>query len=140
MVSSEGKAKSGIARKGDRGCCSGNVFCCGVFVLVGLCEGCSEQSEWRVILLLVRRDACVCDFGALCGGIATISDNLAFVRWLQRRWFLWAIDVCLVYSFLWRFARDVANRVSGWRYFCFVAKMLACVIFRCVVWRYSHNY
>ena len=66
MVLSEGKAKSGIARNGDRGCCSVNVFCCGVLVLVALCERCSEQSERMEIFLLVRREACVCDISVGC--------------------------------------------------------------------------
>ena len=66
MVSSEGKAKSGIARKGDRRCCCVNVFCFGVLVLVGLCARCSEQSERRVRFLLVRRDARVCDVSVRC--------------------------------------------------------------------------
>ena len=57
IVSSEEKAKSGIARKGDRRCGVVDVFGCGVLVLVGLCDGCSEQSERRVRFLLVRRDA-----------------------------------------------------------------------------------
>ena len=59
MVLSEEKAKSGIARKGDRRCCSG----CVLFLGVGFdyrCEGCSEQSERREIFSLVRRDARVC--------------------------------------------------------------------------------
>ena len=66
MVSSEGKAKSGIARKGDRRCSRLDVFGCYVLVLVALCEGCSEQSERRAIFLLFRRDARVCDISVRC--------------------------------------------------------------------------
>ena len=66
MVSSKGKAKSGIARKGDRRCGVVDMFCCGLLVLVGLCEGCSEQSERRRIFSLCRRDARVCDISVRC--------------------------------------------------------------------------
>ena len=38
----------------------------GLFISMALCEGCSEQSERRVILLLVRRDARVCEISVRC--------------------------------------------------------------------------
>ena len=43
MLLSEGKAKTGIARKGDRGCRRVDLFGYGVLVLVGLCEEGSER-------------------------------------------------------------------------------------------------
>ena len=54
MVSSEGKAKTDIARKGDRRCCSGNVFCGNVLVLIMRCERCSEQSGRKYFRLVAE--------------------------------------------------------------------------------------
>ena len=66
MVSSEGEAKSVIARKGDRRCRRVDVFCYGVLVLLWLCVRVANDSERREIFLLVRRDARVCYISVRC--------------------------------------------------------------------------